>query len=152
MCCADAAALAAMTDFYGFPQGCPIMQQLIARSTDAATQPKRLYYVSEGAPLHTDLSRPALGGTSADCSFTMSRLRLPKVGLLLHLAKTGWCPAPWSHGSICLSLRSPHHAEQHVWQASRACWWRMRLSSSRSLPQGSRCGLWCGVQGLGSRV
>ena len=47
--CADEAALAAMTEFYGFPAHCPIMHQLIARSTaDAATQPKRLYYVSAG--------------------------------------------------------------------------------------------------------
>ena len=55
-----------MTEFYGFPQGCPIMQQLIARSSaDAATQPKRLYYVSEGAPLHTGLSRQSSTCTPA---------------------------------------------------------------------------------------
>ena len=159
-----------MTEFYGFPQHCPIMHQLIARSTaDAATQPKRLYYVSAGEEI--DHQPPSYRhGLAMSCSLQSWDLcpphLCPKLRMVPHCVyKTGVQPAPdlcmWlqlfpaesrpaarlldifcARTCEAVSARTTCIVPNPEWaawvQASRACWWQTRQSSSRSLPQASR--------------
>ena len=114
----DAAALAAVVDFYGLPPGCPVPGALIARTTEA--RPKRLHYVSPAVKrlLQID-ARQALNVTAAGVKVGGGgRRRAPRVPRLdAHCRPAGGRSLPphthtHTHLHPCAGARAPGEQRQ----------------------------------------